>query len=163
MLSAQISLSIAALLSGSLDVESVSSRLAQHFSASFADGAAAGQASRLWSDRRTLASATSENIDLSGVLVDAFGAGISLTKLKALILVSDPANTTALTLGNVTNGIVGFLGAATQSIVINAGGMFMIVAPDAAGYAITAATADLLKVANAAGAAATYDIFIIGA
>jgi hypothetical protein len=163
MLSARIALSVAALLRGSLDVEDLSSHLDQHFSIALEDGAGAGQAAHIWSDRRTLASAASESIDLNGVLSDAFGASLALTKLKALIVVSDPANTTALTLGNVVNGIAGPFGPATGSAVVNAGGLLVIVAPDAAGYPIVAATADLLKVANAAGAAATYEVVVIGA
>lgn len=163
MLSANIALSIGALLTAALDVEAASSRVDQHFSLSFANGAGAGQAQRLWTDRRTLVDGASETIDLNGVLTDAFGASIALTKLKALIVISDPANITALTLGNVANGIAGPFGAATGSVVVNAGGIFAIIAPDAAGYPVVAATADLLKIANAAGAAATYDIFVIGA
>ena len=41
--------------------------------------------------------------------------------------------------------------------------MLLLVAPGAAGYAVTAGTGDILKVANSgAGTGVTYDIVIVG-
>ena len=43
------------------------------------------------------------------------------------------------------------------------GGTLLLVAPNAAGYAVTAGTGDLLKVANSGGSTGvTYDIVIVG-
>jgi hypothetical protein len=160
-LSATISLALAGVLAGSADLEDVKSRISAAARIEYSNGTGSGQAQFEWSDRRTLASNTAESLDLVGALTDALGATFSPTKIKALIIVSDAANTTALTIGNVTNGITAFLGVATNYIVLQAGGLFVIADP--VGFTLTASTADLLKVANAAGAAATYEIYVIGA
>ncbi len=51
-----------------------------------------------------------------------------------------------------------------DTVKVKPGGAIALVAPDATGYAVTAGTADQLKVANSAGGTSvTYDIIIIGA
>jgi hypothetical protein len=159
---ADIGITLATQLKGSADLEVVTSVITEAYKVALTDGTGAKQADKIWADRRTLADGANESIDLSGALLDALGNSVAFTKLKAVIIVSNAANTTALTLGNVANGIVGFFGAATHSITVGPGGMFLIASPDATAYAVVAGTADLLKIANAAGAAATYDIFVIG-
>jgi len=161
-LKANLTVSIAASITGALDLEALASSLNQSWSVALADGTGAGQATRMWSDVRNLASNTSESLDLSGALVDAFGVSVTLTKIKMLIIAADPLNTTVLTAGNVTNGIIAPFLAATGGIIIRPGGLFVAAAPDVTGFGVTDATADLLKIANAAGAAANYSIAVIG-
>jgi hypothetical protein len=161
-LQATVSLALSSLLTGSLDIERLTSQIDKTWRIPLSDGTGAGQATRIWSDTRTLASAASENIDLNGALTDAFGAALNLTKVKAILIAADPANTTKLTIGNVANGIAAPFGAATHSIEVPPGGLFLIATPDVTAFGVTAATADLLRVANAAGGAATYDIVLIG-
>ena len=73
------------------------------------------------------------------------------------------ANTTALTIGGGTNPFAGIWGTAGDQIVIPPGGMFLIAAAGAAGLGTAGAGAsDILRVANASGAAADYQIVIIG-
>lgn len=160
-LTAAIALQLSGLLAGSATLEDVKSRINAAARLEWSNGTGTGQAAIEWSSRRTLASNTNESIDLVGALTDALGGSVAPTKLKMLLILSDAANTTDLTIGNVTNGVVAFLGVATNYVIVKAGGMFLIADP--VGFTLTAATADLLKVANAAGAAATYDIFVIGA
>jgi hypothetical protein len=144
-------------------LESPASVLAINLAKAFADGAGAGQASVFYSASRTLASGATESLDLNGTtLFDSFGQALALTKIKGLIIYARAANTTDLTVGNVTNGLATIFGAATQSFTLQPGEIFAKLTDSAAGYAVTATTADLLKIANAAGAAATYDIIIIG-
>lgn len=55
---------------------------------------------------------------------------------------------------------------ANSSDIINIrpGGALILLAPDATGYAVTAGTGDLLRIANSAGSTSvTYDIILIGA
>jgi hypothetical protein len=47
-------------------------------------------------------------------------------------------------------------------VKVPAGGMLLLYAPDATGFAVTAATADQLKITNSAGASCDYDIVIVG-
>lgn len=126
-------------------------------------GATANAASVMWSDRRTLASGASESLDLNGTaLIDGLGAAVALARIKGIIIRAAVGNTTDLTIGNVANGISTIFGAATQTLVLQPGELLIKMTPSAAGYLVTAGTADLLRIVNAAGASATYDIIIIG-
>ncbi|MFA7308191.1 MAG: hypothetical protein WC026_16135 [Hyphomicrobium sp.] len=130
---------------------------------SFANGTGANQADIVYLAERTVASATNDDIDLAGVLTDAFGATITAAELVALIVVNEPlsgvANTTNLTLGGATAFVPGFSAALWP---ISPGGVFEIASPGAAGLAtITATTADILRVSNSSGASATYQILIL--
>jgi hypothetical protein len=129
-----------------------------------ATGTGAGQADKIWHDERTLTASSTEDLDLAGVLVDAFGATVTFARIKGLVIYASPANTNNVVVGNVTNGIVGWFGAATHSIAVRPGGLLAIFAPDATAYAVTPGTADLLHVANSAGGTSViYDAVIIGA
>ena len=161
-LTASIKLAIASLATGSLDIERLTSSIDRTWKIDLVDGVGAGQANKIFSDTRTLASGASETLDLVGTLTDAFGASITLTKTKMILIAADPANTTVLTIGNVANGIVAPFGAATHSLSVPPGGMVLVATPDLAAFPVVAGTGDLLKIANAAGAGANYDIVVIG-
>lgn len=131
----------------------------------FTDGAGANQVDRLFSDRRTLAASASEDLDLAGVLTDAFGATITNARIKAIVIKASSANTNNVVVGAASsNAFVGFFGADTHTLAIKPGGFLVIAVPDATGWAVTAGTADLLKIANSGGTTTvTYDIAILGA
>lgn len=128
----------------------------------YVDGTGAGAASKMWGDSRTVASASNDDLDLAGSVTDAFGAIVTFTAVKAIMVIANPNNTTDLTIGAGTNGVVGWFGAATHTVKVKPGGMFMVADPGATGYPITAGTGDILRVANAAGASANYTIVVIG-
>jgi len=131
-----------------------------------ADGTGAGQADRMFSDRRTIAASGTDDLDLAGALIDAFGAVITLARVKALMVKAAAANTNNLVLGGAANGtqFATWLGSATDRIVVRPGGFAFLAAGDAVGYAVTPATGDMLRVANSgAGTPVTYDVVIIGA
>lgn len=156
-------LSLIGVYDKSTGLERAVSNVGVNLSRGFADGAGAGQAAVLYSARRTLASAASESLDLNGTaLTDVFGAPLALTKIKGLIIQALDSNSTNLTIGNVANGLSTILGAATQSLVLQPGELLAKITNTAAGYAVTASTADLLQVTNGSGTAASYDIVIIG-
>lgn len=134
-------------------------------SESITDGTGAGEADLLFSDQRTVTDGNTEDLDLSGVLTDAFGATISAVRIKAIAIRAAEANTTDLTIGaDATAPWVGLLNAA-GTITLRPGMSIVAIADgaDATGMAVTATTADILQVANGAGADATYDIIVIGA
>lgn len=131
---------------------------------SFGDGAGAGAVNLLFHDQRTLAASATENLDLAGTLADKFGQTLTFARIKAVLVVAATGNTNNV---NVTqpasNGVPVFL-AAGDGVGIRPGGMFLWVAPDAAGAVVTAGTGDLLTVTNsAAGTSVTYDVLILGA
>ena len=130
-----------------------------------ANGTGADQADLVWHDQRTLALSTSEDLDLSGVLTDAFGTAVSFARVKAIIVSAASTNGALIQVGGaVGNQFINWVADATDKVQVRAGGSFMLMAPDATAYAVTAATGDLLRITNTDGAAqAVYDIYIIGA
>jgi hypothetical protein len=125
-----------------------------------ADGTGSGQAAKVYSSVRTLATNTTEDLDMAGSLTDPLGVAVTFATIKAVVIRSDAANTTNLTLFGDANSVP-ILGAAAHTIVLRPGGAFVWVAPQT-GVTVTAGTGDIIQVANAAGASATYSIEIIG-
>jgi hypothetical protein len=163
-LNASINLAISASLVNSLDLGDVTQIVSNTSGFPLTDGTGANQAKSLFSDTRTLAASGTENLDLAGTLLDAFGAAISFTKIKALIIKASAGNTNDVLVGGAgANACFSFFNASTDKLRVKPGGMIALIAPDVNGYAVTAATADLLTVANsAAGTGVTYDVIIIG-
>lgn len=139
-----------------------SSRVEQKIAAAIelANGITDGKADLAFLDARTLASNTPESIDLSGSLTGADGLPVVFAEVCAILIENPATNTTALTIGNVTNGAQLFFGGAAHTVVLAPGDFILVYAK--AGWAITATTADLLKIANASGASNTYNLALIG-
>jgi hypothetical protein len=165
LVNTRLIVSAAATQTNPLDL--VTGRAPLDFAASIAlgSGTGANQADRVWSDSRTLAASTTEDLDLAGVLVDAFGATITLARVKGLIIRAAAGNTNPVVVGGAaSNGFVGWVADATDKVNVRPGGVLGLFAPDSAGYPVTAGTADLLRIGNGgAGTSVTYDIVIIGA
>ncbi|MEU9606156.1 hypothetical protein [Streptomyces sp. NPDC048057] len=128
-------------------------------------GTAAGMADRVFHDRRTLAASATEDLDLAGVLTDAFGAAITFVKVKGLFVSAASANANNVVIGGATSNAWSTLLGATGTITLRPGATLGVMAgaTDATAYAVTAGTADLLKVANSgAGTSVTYDLVLIG-
>jgi hypothetical protein len=98
------------------------------------------------------------------VLIDPIGTVISLARVKALIIQPAAANVNNLIIGNAAaNGWNTWVGAATHTVTVRPGGLFVLTANDATGYVVTAATGDLLHIANSgAGTSVTYNVIILG-
>ncbi|HKF95097.1 MAG TPA: hypothetical protein VKB96_10975 [Gammaproteobacteria bacterium] len=119
-----------------------------------------GQADIMFADTRTLAASATENLDLTGTLINAFGATINAAEIVMIYIKAAKANVNSIIVGNVANGFVGPLGA-TGQYTIKPGEYYLAVS--ASGWGVTAATADLLKILNGgAGTAVSYDVVIIG-
>jgi len=162
-ITASVSLSVAATLSDSLDLGSVSYPLNYTYNMLLTDGTGANQAKQIWTDTRTLTASSTENIDLAGVLTNALGVTLNFTKIKAVIVTADSGNTNNVLIGGAATNTMLLFGDATDIVPVRPGGMFALTAPDAAAYAVTAATGDILKVANSSsGTSVTYTIIIIG-
>lgn len=130
----------------------------------FTTGAGANQANEKFTDTRTLANNTSEELDLSGSLVNAFGVTVAFARIK-FIQIKNKSSTQTLTIGGAaSNAFVNWVGDATDTLKIPPGGEMRMVAPDATGWPVTAGTGDKLKIANGnAGQSADYDIILMGA
>lgn len=146
----------------SLDLTTVTDRLQPIITETYADGTGANKAQVTFHDRRTLATTTAEELDLAGSLKCAFGT-VTFTKIKAMIIrvVTTTAGYRLEVGGAAANAFETFLVAAGDAIKIGAGGTLMLTSP-VDGFAVTADTADLLKIYNPSGGEIIYDIILIG-
>ncbi len=129
-----------------------------------APGTGAGQADRMYSDRRTLAASANEDLDLAGGLASPFGvAAQTFAKIKAILVIAAPENTNDVVVGGAaSNAFAAPFDAADNKVKVPPGGMMLLTAP-AAGWTVTASTADLFRIANGgSGTGVTYDIMILG-
>jgi hypothetical protein len=133
-------------------------------SVALASGTGANQADVIFTDTRTLTASATENLDLAGVLTNAFGATVTMARVKAILIKAASGNTNDVQLTRpATNGVPLFL-AASDGLPIRPGGFFAWCAPDATAIAVTGATGDILTVTNSAGSTSvTYDVVIVGA
>lgn len=161
---ARLALSIAAELSNPQDLGTGTFPLnvAPHWV--LTNGTGADQANEVFSDIRTLAASANESLNLAGGLTGHFGETITFTKIKGLVIVADAGNTNAVVVGGAaSNGFSTPFGDPTDTLKVPPGGAMALIAPDAAAFAVTAGTGDLLKIANGgSGTSVTYKIILIG-
>jgi hypothetical protein len=165
MLNAQLKVAVSAEYTNPVDLGEAKYPLEYAASVVLADGSGANQANKLWTDTRTLTASSTENLDLNAVLTDIFGAALAFTKIKALVIKAADTNVNDVVVGGAgANAAASFFADATDKVRVKPGGTVALIAPDANGYAVTAATGDILLVANgAAGTSVTYTIIVIGA
>jgi hypothetical protein len=155
---------VAGVYTGTNDLGSVSFSFNQSALAQVSAGTGSGKSDKLFSDSRTLAASATENLDLAGVLTDPFGSTLTFGHVKAIYVHAAAANTNDVCLGgHATAAFVGPFADATDVICVKPGGALLLTVPSGVGWAVTATTADMLKVANSAGTTGvTYDILILG-
>ncbi|WLB43020.1 hypothetical protein QIH93_20960 [Bradyrhizobium ottawaense] len=154
--------SITAVNKKTLDGRDVVDRMPDAADVQLGSGTGYGKADIAFMDTRTLAASTSENLDLAGALLDAFGATINAAKVKAIMIENPETSTSTLTLGAAaTNTFNGPFSGAAHSIDLKPGDRALFVSRT--GWTVTPATGDLLKVANGAGGSVNYNIEIIAA
>lgn len=164
-LNSALAMSASGTLSAALDLGTASFPMSLSNAVSLTSGTTAGKADKAFSDRRTLAASATEDLDLAGVLLDAFGAAITFARIKGILIKAAAANANNVVIGAGTAPWITLLNS-TGTITLRPGASFCAIAgaADATAWAVTATTADILKVANSgAGTSVTYDICIIGA
>lgn len=163
-LSASINLAVGGVYSKTTDLLTNQAAIAfpQHKN-DFTFGTGASQVDLMFTDTRTVAASTTEDLDVAaGGLTDAFGTTFTLAELKVLIVCAASTNTNNVVLGGDANSVP-FLSAAATTISIKPGGCFSFTDPSAGGIAVTAGTGDIIQVANSgAGTTVTYDIIVMG-
>lgn len=162
-LNTRFGVDLSAELTAALDLATgtVPLKLARQYN--WPDGTTADKADRIFHDTRTIAISGSDDLDLAGVLTDPFGATITFADVRLIFIAAALANTNNLVVGGDANALL-FGGAAAHTVTVRPGGIFMLAARDATGYPVTAATGDILQIANSgAGTTVTYDVVIIGA
>ena len=156
---------VAAAFTKVLDLATISDPLSLEKILNLTNGTGKDQADQLFHDKRTLTASATENLDLAGVLTDAFGTVMTFARIKGIIIVAAAGNTNNVQVGGAaTNAFVNWVANATDIINVRPNGVFAIFAPGATAYVVTVATGDILKIANSgAGSSVTYDIIIVGA
>jgi hypothetical protein len=150
-------------LAGTVDLGSTAYQVNESYLHTFTNGTGAGAINNIWTDTRTLAASTTEDLDLAGGVANAFGSTLTFTKIKGIIIHAASTNTNNVVVGGDSNGLIGWVGAANDLINVRPGGTFCIIEPNAAGYAVTAGTGDILQIANSSsGSSVVYDIIILG-
>lgn len=165
-LTSRLSVAASAIQTAALDLGTAQAQLSKSYTVDLANGTAAGQADRTFHDTRTLAASANEDLDLAGVLTDAFGTVLTFARIKGLIVSAAAGNSNNVIVGGAaSNQFLTWVGAGTHTITLRPGATFVLMAgaADSTGYAVTAATGDLLRIANSgAGSTVTYDIAVIG-
>jgi hypothetical protein len=130
--------------------------------AQFAPGTALGKADKLFSDQRTIAASGTLNLDLAGTLTDPFGTTLTCVKVKTIFFVADAGNTNNVVVGGAgSNTFVGPFADATDKVAIPPGGSLLLTHPGA-GWTVTAATGDILLVANSGGTTGvTFKVIVV--
>ncbi len=163
-LPSDLQVSVTSNLTAALDLTTAQAQIQKVYRVLLQTGTGANQADKQFSDTRTINASSNDDLDLAGVLLDAFGATITFVKVKYLIVAAAAGNTNNVVIGGgASNPFVSFMTGTTPAILVKPGGVFALATPDAAGYAVTAATADILRITNGgAGTSVTYDIIIGG-
>jgi hypothetical protein len=154
--------SIQAINKRTLDGRDVVDNIPMSQDIQLGSGTGYGKADIAFFDTRTLAASTSENLDLAGVLTDAFGQTIAAAKVKAIEIENPEASLSTLTVGAAaSNTFLGPFTSATHSVDLKPGDKAVFVSRT--GWTVAAGTGDILKVANGAGGSVNYNIKLIAA
>lgn len=124
-------------------------------------GTGDNNAKEWYSGERTLSATTGESLDLAGGLTSPLGATITFTKIKELYIEIDaPDGTKSLRVGPqaVSNALVLPFADASDYLTI----YDKIWISNPYGYAVTASTADLLRIYNPGASSITYRLFVVG-
>lgn len=166
-LRSSLAIAASATQTSALDLTSASAPVNFSRAVSLGSGTGAGQADRLWTDRRTIAASGTDDLDLVGTaLLDPFGAAVTFTRVKGLFVAADKTNTNNVVLGAAASNAWATLLSATGTVTLKPGASVAFVAgeDDAVAWPTTSGTGDILRVANSgAGSGVNYDIVIIGA
>lgn len=128
-------------------------------------GTGNNQINKLYYAKRTLATVTTDSLDLAGGLSDFQGSTITFTKIKlCAVAIASPNGTKKLYIGpqGVANSMTANWGG-TGATVYREFMYFDIAIYDPInGYTVTAGTGDLLNIYNPTGSSIDYHIVIAG-
>lgn len=158
--SGTVKLSLNGTFTTSNDLSTVQQALKYNKTIDLTNGTGANQANMLFTDTRTIG-ASPDDLDLYGGLTNAFGTTINFAVLKGIVIVAAADNSGNITIGgDGSAALVNWVGDATDTIVVKPGGVFALVDPSAAGYAVTDSSADVLQINGTQDD--VYDIILFG-
>jgi hypothetical protein len=162
-LDTKLSVALTANQTSPLDLVSRSAPLSVGFRKALTNGTGANQANLVWSDQRTIAASGNDDLDLAGTLTDAFGATITFARIKTLMIKAADTNVNNVVVGGASSTFATWVTGTNPAVLVRPGGLLVLSASDATAYAVTATSADTLRITNGgAGTSVVYDIILIG-
>lgn len=165
-LTAHIEAALSLVFTKDLAIKDVPDKPSLNIALDFTDGTGAGAVNKYLVANYTPAGSGTQDVDLAGGSTDRFGSAITFARLKAIIVESNDASSegTHLLMGAGSNPIVTPWGTSGDQIRIRAGGFLLlgVGSDDATGYAVTAATADILRFTNEGAGAADFNLGLLG-
>lgn len=124
----------------------------------------AGTSDLLYAIQTTIAGAGTLNLDLAGTLTDFFGNTITMARVKIMMFhLTTDTTASSILIGNHASALINWVGAAAHTVRVRNGGCLYLACTDATAYAVTATTADAIKILNEdATNTATLQIAIVG-
>jgi len=128
--------------------------------ADYANGTGDDQGDVLWSDDGSVTAGVPDDLDVSGGLTSKLSGAAATFAELTVIAVKHTGGAGNLVIGGGSNPVSTIWGTAGDQSVIGPGGIWVWASPTN-GAAVTAATADILRIASSSGTV-TYDIVIHG-
>jgi len=128
------------------------------FNLAFTNGTGANAIQWDWVKTSTPAASTPDNWTLSA-LTDSLNRSIAFAKVRVLVIIN--TGTGSLTVGGAATHPWAAPFGASGTVTIDPGGLLVLVAPTAAGYAVTSGSSDQLKI-DPGGTAGSYQIALAG-
>lgn len=129
------------------------------------DGTGASQANRWYRSQQTLAAGANLDLDLAGGITDPFGATVTFTAVKWIILaVVSPDGAKSLRIGpqGLANAFQGPHGGVAAGNYVTVKYFQKFLDYSAGGWAVTAGTGDILRINNPGAVSVTFSIWIGG-
>ncbi len=131
----------------------------QLFNWDFTNGGSTNQMDQLWHSQRSLTNGANEVIDITGGITNAFGDVLTMSEVRMMIISMTAAQSNTVVIGGATNNaFASWLGDPSDTVILRPGGIFLLVGPDAPGYAVS--TNSNLKIPNGGTNTVTYDIYL---
>ncbi len=146
--------------SNDLDIGSVTATPSSSYSQAFTDGVGADKIENVIVKAGTITASGTANIDLNAVLTDPGGDAVNFTKVKAFLIKNLSSSGDGISVGGTFND---YYGAGGDLVEVMPGGCFLLSNPTAAGYAVTAGSADMITLTNLdAVNEQDYEVEVIG-
>lgn len=137
----------------------------------YGNGVGAGNADKFYYAERSIPLSSSETLDISGALTDNLGQTFTIARIKALVILCEPFDATAV---RNTNDVIVGAAAGTQwaallgttgTLTLKPGSLTVFAAgtADAVAWPAANGATDSLKIANGgAGTPVVYQIYMVG-
>lgn len=149
MIDLQLLARVKGTLSASGDGGTASLAILEQLLVNLTNGTGLNQAKAIHIDDFSISGAS--DYDLAGSLEDRLGNAQVFTAVKAILVIASADNAGNVVVGGDANALAAGFGAAAHTFAVPPGGVFFVVNPTAAGWAVTASTGDILQLAPSSG------------